>query len=145
MVATTFYNLKFGDRFYYESNNPETRFTLRQLDSIRKYTLSTLLCNQLGTKKVPRSGLFGVVPKSSDRSSNTPSIYIHSKNSFYETYAQVCDSVKQLIKNHSPNLHEENYNGHDCKSQDSYSNCLVSCFSPYALSRQLDLRLWTEY
>jgi hypothetical protein len=45
LIAKTFYNLKYSDRFYYETNDPDTRFTLPQLDSIRRYVIMKLLIN----------------------------------------------------------------------------------------------------
>ncbi|KAK9511409.1 hypothetical protein O3M35_000070 [Rhynocoris fuscipes] len=45
LIASTFRNLKIGDRFWYENGGFRNSFTRSQLNEIRKYTLSRLLCN----------------------------------------------------------------------------------------------------
>ncbi|CAH1407893.1 unnamed protein product [Nezara viridula] len=45
IIATTFRDLKKGDRFWYENPGFVSSFTLRQLREIKKYSLARLLCN----------------------------------------------------------------------------------------------------
>ncbi len=53
IVGKTFRDLKYGDRFYYENgNNIDTRFTLKQLNQIRKITFSRILCDNTNIDKV---------------------------------------------------------------------------------------------
>lgn len=52
-----FYKLKFGDSFYFENgHNKQTRFTEEQLNQIRHYKISSLLCNSMKNEAVPRYG-----------------------------------------------------------------------------------------
>ena len=44
-MAKNFFGLKYGDRFYYENGHDrENRFTPEQLESIRAFRFSSLLC-----------------------------------------------------------------------------------------------------
>ncbi|CAG7726815.1 unnamed protein product [Allacma fusca] len=45
IIGTQFKRLRQCDRFWYESNDPATRFTDHQLSEIRKMTLSKILCD----------------------------------------------------------------------------------------------------
>ncbi|BES88141.1 Animal haem peroxidase [Nesidiocoris tenuis] len=45
IIGMTFRDLKRGDRFWYENQGFRNSFTLGQLQEIRKYTLSRMLCN----------------------------------------------------------------------------------------------------
>ncbi|XP_024215027.2 myeloperoxidase [Halyomorpha halys] len=45
IIATTFRDLKKGDRFWYENPGFVSSFTLRQLKEIKKYSLARLICN----------------------------------------------------------------------------------------------------
>lgn len=56
IVAREFFNKKYADRFYYETNNKVTGFTRRQLDEIRKYTFSKLICDTTQVEKAPKHG-----------------------------------------------------------------------------------------
>lgn len=44
LVADQFLRLKIGDRFWYESSDPTTGFTIEQLTEIRKTTLAGVIC-----------------------------------------------------------------------------------------------------
>ncbi|XP_065216935.1 peroxidase-like [Planococcus citri] len=44
VIAEAFHRYKFGDRFFYEFDGHPGTFTLDQLDSIRKFTYSALVC-----------------------------------------------------------------------------------------------------
>lgn len=45
IMTKQFSNLRHGDRFWYERNDPHAAFTLPQLTEIRKSTLSRVLCD----------------------------------------------------------------------------------------------------
>lgn len=45
LMTKQFFNLRFGDRFWYERNNPETGFTIEQLDQIRHTSLARVYCD----------------------------------------------------------------------------------------------------
>ncbi|XP_041975376.1 chorion peroxidase-like isoform X2 [Aricia agestis] len=44
LIADQFLRLKIGDRFWYETSDPEVRFTEEQLVEIRKTTLASVIC-----------------------------------------------------------------------------------------------------
>ncbi|XP_049875791.1 peroxidase-like [Pectinophora gossypiella] len=44
LIADQFLRLKVGDRFWYETDDPEVAFTLEQLTEIRKTTLAGVIC-----------------------------------------------------------------------------------------------------
>lgn len=44
IIGQQFYNLKYGDRFYYENNGATTGFNANQLNSVKKMTLAKLMC-----------------------------------------------------------------------------------------------------
>ncbi|KAJ2940746.1 hypothetical protein O0L34_g14857 [Tuta absoluta] len=56
LIADQFLRLKVGDRFWYETNDPEVGFTLEQLTEIRKTTLAGVICanEQLLDQAQPR-------------------------------------------------------------------------------------------
>ena len=56
IIARTFQRYRFGDRFWYERNDPSTGFTLEQLDSIRKgSSLAKIICdNSDNVKEIQR-------------------------------------------------------------------------------------------
>lgn len=55
MIAIQFHNLKFGDSFYYENgHDTRIRFTPEQLNEIRHFKMSSLLCNSLTIDAVQR-------------------------------------------------------------------------------------------
>jgi len=63
IVGKNFFNLKYGDRFYYENGHDHrNRFTPQQLESIRNFHFSSLLC--MGFQKIteynmmPQFGFF---------------------------------------------------------------------------------------
>ena len=46
IIQDTFWRLKLGDRFFYDLGiNQKTRFTIDQLDEIRKSTMARILCD----------------------------------------------------------------------------------------------------
>ena len=47
IIAKQFRDLKFGDRFQFETSKKMLRFTKEQLDSIRSVTMSRILCNNV--------------------------------------------------------------------------------------------------
>ncbi|XP_048775241.2 uncharacterized protein LOC125679824 [Ostrea edulis] len=53
LIGLQFKALKFGDRFYYENNQPITGFTLPQLDEIKKTTLAQVICRNTNIGKIP--------------------------------------------------------------------------------------------
>ncbi|XP_064596395.1 chorion peroxidase-like [Liolophura sinensis] len=55
LVGLQFNFLKTGDRFFYENDVPETRFSLGQLDAIRKVTLSGLVCVNTGRQFITKN------------------------------------------------------------------------------------------
>ncbi|KAL5022468.1 hypothetical protein ScPMuIL_001623 [Solemya velum] len=52
IIGQQFYNLKHGDRFWYENNFPYTGFTLDQLNSIKRVKLSKVMCSNLDIRKI---------------------------------------------------------------------------------------------
>ncbi len=56
VVAKQFRDLKFGDRYYFENgDNSVTRFTMAQLNQIRKSTMAGIMCENLDLKLVARN------------------------------------------------------------------------------------------
>ncbi len=55
-----FRNLRKCDRFWYEGDNPLTRFTEAQLDDIRKISLSKVVCDNCDHVTTIQRGLFDV-------------------------------------------------------------------------------------
>lgn len=47
LLAIQYRDIKFGDRFWYETNAPPARFSTNQLNEIRKFSLSKLLCRNM--------------------------------------------------------------------------------------------------
>ncbi|XP_037793513.1 peroxidase-like protein 3 isoform X2 [Penaeus monodon] len=45
ILADQFLRLKVGDRYWYETNNPDTQFETAQLKVIRKTTLASIMCS----------------------------------------------------------------------------------------------------
>jgi peroxidase len=58
MMAKQFHDLKVGDRFYFEHGACETTFTPAQLDELRKFTLSSLICTCTDTESVQKFPFF---------------------------------------------------------------------------------------
>ncbi|XP_056003153.1 chorion peroxidase-like isoform X2 [Ostrea edulis] len=52
IIALQFKALKFGDRMYYENEQPITGFSLAQLDEIKKTTLAQVICRNTNIGKV---------------------------------------------------------------------------------------------
>ncbi len=50
--------MKFGDRFYYENENPVAGFTPAQLDSIGTVTMSRVLCGTIGIEFIQKYAFF---------------------------------------------------------------------------------------
>lgn len=56
IVARQFRDLKFGDRYYFENGDSlVTRFTLAQLNQIRKSSMSGIMCENLDLELVARN------------------------------------------------------------------------------------------
>jgi len=56
VLGTQFRDLKFGDRFWYETNQRPAAFTPGQINEIRKVTLARVLCRNLrDTPKIGRA------------------------------------------------------------------------------------------
>ena len=45
IIAQQFHNLRFGDRFWYEREDPDVGFTAAQLKELRKASLALVLCD----------------------------------------------------------------------------------------------------
>ena len=55
IISDTFYRLKLGDRFFYDlgpDNLGTKRFTLNQLNEIRKASIARILCDNSGLDEV---------------------------------------------------------------------------------------------
>ncbi|XP_076472463.1 chorion peroxidase-like isoform X2 [Babylonia areolata] len=52
LMADVFHNLKFGDRFFYETQGEKGSFTDEELAEIRKVTLSQIFCQTTATAKI---------------------------------------------------------------------------------------------
>lgn len=52
LMSNVFHNLKYGDRFFYETKGQKGSFTDDELNEIRKVTLSQVLCQTTGIKEV---------------------------------------------------------------------------------------------
>ncbi|XP_061169378.1 chorion peroxidase-like [Saccostrea echinata] len=52
IIGLQFKALKFGDRFYYENNEENTKFTIEQLNEIKNVTLAQVLCRNSNIGKV---------------------------------------------------------------------------------------------
>ncbi|XP_061195730.1 chorion peroxidase-like [Saccostrea echinata] len=52
IIALQFKALKFGDRFYYENDEENTKFTIEQLNEIKNVTLAQVLCRNSNIGKV---------------------------------------------------------------------------------------------
>ena len=55
IISDTFYRLKLGDRFFYDlgpDNLGTKRFTLNQLNEIRKASIARILCDNTGLDEV---------------------------------------------------------------------------------------------
>jgi hypothetical protein len=107
-VAKNFFGSKYGDRFYYENGHDyENRFTPDQLESIRAFRFSSLLCMAFKgitlDNKIPEFGFFmpneliqsmvddGEIIESDDEKSSCP-----NGNSRPENDVVNCDSLAQL-------------------------------------------------
>lgn len=53
LVAMQFSNLKYGDRFWYETTDSSVGFTPNQLAEIKKVTLAKIMCDNLSVVKMP--------------------------------------------------------------------------------------------
>lgn len=60
IMALQFRELKAGDRFYFEHGACETIFTPLQLDELRKFSLSHLICSCTDTESIQRNPFFPV-------------------------------------------------------------------------------------
>jgi hypothetical protein len=58
IIGKQFRDLKFGDRFFYETGDKDLRFTRDQLESIREVTMARLLCNHIDVDFVQQLAFF---------------------------------------------------------------------------------------
>ena len=60
MIAKQFRDLKFGDKFYFERQIPNSlfSFTQNQLDIIRNITMANILCRNLDLKIIQKYAFF---------------------------------------------------------------------------------------
>lgn len=60
-MARQFRDLKVGDNYYFENGNNETiRFTLPQLNEIRKSTMSRIICDNLDITAIQKNAFLPV-------------------------------------------------------------------------------------
>ena len=52
ILADAFLRLKVGDRFFYDLNRPENKFSEEQLQEIRKATMSRIMCDNSESVKI---------------------------------------------------------------------------------------------
>lgn len=57
-MAKQFRDLKFADRFYFETDDPLIKFTPEQLDSIRNVTMSRILADNLVVHRIQTFAFF---------------------------------------------------------------------------------------
>ncbi|KAH9492561.1 hypothetical protein Btru_025912 [Bulinus truncatus] len=55
ILGTQFYNLKYGDRFFFDTDESSIAFTESQLKSLRKVTLAKVLCAQTNIQALPNN------------------------------------------------------------------------------------------
>ncbi|XP_064612465.1 chorion peroxidase-like [Liolophura sinensis] len=53
LIGRQFWVLKNSDRFYYENDDPATKFEMNQLDEIRKTSLARIICDNTNLTSVP--------------------------------------------------------------------------------------------
>ncbi|RNA08418.1 peroxidase-like isoform X2 [Brachionus plicatilis] len=64
IIAKQYRDLKFADRFYYENGQDDkTKFSAKQLDSIRKVSMARILCDNTDLKFVQRNPFLVPCPK----------------------------------------------------------------------------------
>jgi hypothetical protein len=95
-VAKNFFGSKYGDRFYYENGHDlENRFTPEQLESIRAFRFSSLLCMAFNgitlDNKMPEFGFFITNKLKLGDPSSCQNGNIRPKNDVVD-----CDSLAQL-------------------------------------------------
>ncbi|XP_041373987.1 chorion peroxidase-like [Gigantopelta aegis] len=66
IIGQQFYNLKNGDRFWYENKNYRTRLTAEQLRYIKRMTLSRVMCDVLDLEAIQQNA-FRMVSKSNPK------------------------------------------------------------------------------
>ncbi|CAL1529772.1 unnamed protein product [Lymnaea stagnalis] len=54
ILGTQFYNLKFGDRFFFDTDDKSVGFTDKQLQSLRKVTLAKVICANTDITALPK-------------------------------------------------------------------------------------------
>ena len=73
ILGNAFKALRLGDRFWYETDERETRFTLGQLETLRNTTLARIICdNSDGIRQIQPRVLLRAFTALPDGSSNDP-------------------------------------------------------------------------
>ncbi|KAL8612496.1 hypothetical protein ACOMHN_053750 [Nucella lapillus] len=70
VIATQFFRLKYGDRFFFETNQRPEGFSRAQLNAIRNITMASVLCATTHTRMLPRNAFR--VPSSSNPIGDCP-------------------------------------------------------------------------
>ena len=78
IIASTFRDLRFGDRFWYEGNQPFVRFTRAQLKQLRKASLARIICDN--SDDIQNIQPQVILQKSFRNAANTPCSQLDSVN-----------------------------------------------------------------
>ncbi|XP_050401333.1 chorion peroxidase isoform X2 [Patella vulgata] len=78
IIGQQFHNLKYGDRFFYESTHSASGFTQDQLNMIKKIRLSKILCDHGGINSVTENAFLKESDSNPRKPCSTISNYIRS-------------------------------------------------------------------